>query len=416
MEIWILQTGEPLPVREGVRKMRTALLAEELASRGHRIVWWASTFDHLSKTETWREETEVQIAPRIVVRALQGLPYKTNVSIRRYRGNWRIARRFRDLAPLLPPPNAVLASLPDHLLAYEAVAFARDRGIPVLVDIRDQWPEIFLQAVPGVLRPLARLALVRDFSRFRTIVRNADSITSMMASILRWACDQVGRRRVGDRVYPLGAQPLRPPDPSMLPESLREALEGCKGRLVVAFIGTFGKYSNPTVLVRAARRLKERADLCFVVAGDGPFRGEVEKEARGLPNLTLPGWVDESGMAAILAASSIGILPSTEVRDIFPNKAFSYLSASLAVIASVEGDLKDLLGECRIGFHYPPNDDRALAESIRKLADNPDLLRTSRENSGKLFESRFRADKVYSDFADHVERVAAAPTKAGRLE
>jgi len=49
MNIWLMQTGEPLPIRNGIRKMRTAVLADKLLERGHKILWWASAFEHQQK-------------------------------------------------------------------------------------------------------------------------------------------------------------------------------------------------------------------------------------------------------------------------------------------------------------------------------------------------------------------------------
>jgi hypothetical protein len=45
MNIWLMQTGEQIPIRNGVRKMRKALLADKLFERGHSVFWWASAFD-----------------------------------------------------------------------------------------------------------------------------------------------------------------------------------------------------------------------------------------------------------------------------------------------------------------------------------------------------------------------------------
>jgi hypothetical protein len=49
MNIWLVQTGELLPLDEGVKKMRIALLADILVERGHNVFWWASAFDHFTK-------------------------------------------------------------------------------------------------------------------------------------------------------------------------------------------------------------------------------------------------------------------------------------------------------------------------------------------------------------------------------
>ena len=64
MNIWLLQTGEPLPIRSGVRKMRTALLADKLLERGHKILWWASAFEHQQKVMLSKKDRSFDISER----------------------------------------------------------------------------------------------------------------------------------------------------------------------------------------------------------------------------------------------------------------------------------------------------------------------------------------------------------------
>ena len=46
MHIWLIQIGEPLPLGNRTRLMRTGLLAEQFLARGHTVLWWASAFEH----------------------------------------------------------------------------------------------------------------------------------------------------------------------------------------------------------------------------------------------------------------------------------------------------------------------------------------------------------------------------------
>lgn len=407
MMFWLLQTGEQLPIRTGIRKMRTALLADALVDRGHQVVWWASTFDHLTRSMLWDEDTDVLLRPGLMVKALRGFAYPRNVSLTRYLSYRKIARKFRRLAPLLPRPDAVVASLPDHLLAHEAVLFARFNGIPVVVDVRDQWPEIFLELAPGILRPAVRLLLRGDFRRFHETVRKADALTSMMSQILRWASSSAQRpANALDRVFPIGARRLVEPPQGSLSGPFQSMLQACRDKRVVVFIGSFGKYSNPMVLVRAARNLQGVPDLVFIIAGGGRFQHEVAKESQGLENVILPGWLDESEMAALLSAASIGVMPSSEVRDIFSNKAFSYMSAGLPIIASVQGELRHLMEQFQIGCYFPPNDHISLAKGIRGMIADPALLADMSRRTSALFEAHFDAEKIYAEFADYVEKIA----------
>lgn len=59
LSIWLIQTGEPLPIEDSVQEMRTKILAQKLIERGHSIVYWGSAFDHFRKT--WRVKTDARV-------------------------------------------------------------------------------------------------------------------------------------------------------------------------------------------------------------------------------------------------------------------------------------------------------------------------------------------------------------------
>lgn len=141
---------------------------------------------------------------------------------------------------------------------------------------------------------------------------------------------------------------------------------------------------------------------------DYPNFEEVASEARGLPNVVLPGWMNARQISAPLAHASVGVVPCTEPIDAFPNKAFKYLSAGLPVLASVEGDLKRLLEREQAGLHFPPNDDARLAEAVSRVAQDAALRGIMAGNARRIFEERFNADRIYTDFAEHIERIGHA--------
>lgn len=419
MRIWLLQTGEPLPLDTTATKMRTALLADELLARGHDVVWWASAFDHLRKQMIFAEDREVRVHARLTIRTLRGIPYRRNVSLARYADHLLVARKFRRAATLAPRPDLVVASSPDYHLAAEGARLARRYGIPVVVDLRDPWPDSFLDVLPPAVVPLARLALAADANKVRVLLRQADGLVAMMEELLQWGLSYSGRiRSWRDRVFYLGGRTTGI-QADHVGGPLAELIERCRGRRVIAYVGTFGAYNNPRVVVRAARFLSERVGLrqeyAFVVAGDGVGRMAVRREASDLTNVFFPGWLRDSEVAALLAVSSLAVIPwnrakpSASGKDFsyaFPNKAFTYLRAGVPVLASAEGDLKHLLAEYDAGMFFRPDDAQDLAQMIAALVDNGDRLDVLSRNARRLFEEKLSAERIYGEYAEFLEAVA----------
>ena len=49
MKISIVEIGEPLPLEENVRLLRYGNFCRYLASKGHEVTWWTSSFSHMPK-------------------------------------------------------------------------------------------------------------------------------------------------------------------------------------------------------------------------------------------------------------------------------------------------------------------------------------------------------------------------------
>jgi glycosyltransferase involved in cell wall biosynthesis len=402
LSIWLLQTGEPWPLDRAARKMRTAILANKLVQRGHSVLWWTSAFDHFRKAWLFRDDTEIHVAPGFNIIALKGAGYKRNISLSRFIDHRMIARKFKKWAVQKARPDIVIASLPSHDLAYEAVLFAQENGLPTIIDIRDQWPDIFLDLVPPSLKKIARWLFHRDFLMTQKSMQLADSLVAVTETFLDWGLEYAQRQKSEkDRIFYLGGRRRNPTTEqhSVLAEKL-------ENRFVVTFIGTFASYHNPSVLVTCAEKIRE-PDICFVLAGDGELLEAVKERASSLANVIFPGWLNEEDIETLLNCSHVGICPTTRSASLIPNKFFSYLSAGLPVVSAFGGELKKIIEQCEVGFYYPPNDADALARGIIRLYDDATLRRKMSENAHEVFNRIFDADRIYEEYAQHIEKMAS---------
>lgn len=406
MNIWLIQTGEDIPYGNDIRKLRTAVLAEELVRRGHEVTWWASSFSHLKKQRFHGEQQSLHLESGVRVELLHGPGYAANVSLARVIDHRVVARQFKRRAASLPSPDCIVSALPPYDLAYQAARFARKRAVPLIVDARDYWPDIFLDVALPVSRPLLRAVLWPEFRMTRRAFRQADAITAMSEDVLAWALGYCDRdRNPLDRVFHLGfrrAPEGREPAPDWM-AALGE-------RFVVAFIGTFSHFHSPLVLARAAQQLhaEGRDDIAIVIAGaGGDSEAEVRSAAAELPNVIMPGWLDQTGIDALLGRAAVGVCPTAADARFFPNKTFLYFSRGLPVLSAFQGELKSVLEEDGLGYYFDRDDAAALSRRIRQLSDDADAYANMRERVRKAFAERYDEQVVYSDFATHIEEVAA---------
>ncbi|MBM4223479.1 MAG: glycosyltransferase family 4 protein [Gammaproteobacteria bacterium] len=402
MRVWLVQPSEQLPLGGDTRKLRTRLLAEELASSGHQVVWWASCFNHLRKSWYFTADTTFEPMPNVVIHAIKGVGYKRNVSLRRWLDHRIVNRKFRVWAAREPNPDVVITSLPPHDLAASAVSYARECGAIAIVDVRDKWPDNLIDVVPRPLRPLARAILHGDYADRDSALKGADVLLSMTDPLLEWALRAAGRRRLrDDQVFYLGA--YREPNataPSQLSDLVRERL---RDRYVVAFIGTFSTYHNPTAMIEAARLLKHRSDIAFVLAGDGDHRAALHEQAAKLPNVLFTGWLDSAAITFLLRNSDLGLCTSGKLseRNFLPNKVFAYLAEGLPIGSVFDGELRDLINREGIGFNF--SSPQELAFAIESLASNPARQEAMRASARAFFDLKCDALTIYRRYAELVE-------------
>lgn len=404
MNVWLLKIGETLPLQAGARKLRTAMLADKLAERGHNVLWWASSFDHFGKKWIFNKDMDFQVNERLRVKALKGMGYKKNISLARFIDHRMIAWKFRKFALRIKKPDMIVASMPSYDLAFEAARYAKKHGIPVLVDIRDQWPDIFIENVPPRFQGMARLILKKEFLMLKSLLGMADGLVSMTDPLLKWGLSYAGREKTWkDNVFYLGYRKRE----LFYNDRTREIYELGKvlaGKFVVTFVGTFGTYHNPSLLIECAREL-ERQDIRFVLAGDGELLQGLKDKASSLNNVFFPGWLDQDQITVLLKHSHIGICPSGQIENkvFFPNKAFSYLAEGLPILSSFRGEIEEIIDKYKVGYSY--DNLESLIKGIKVLYNNSDLYREMSANALRLFGEQFDADKIYVEYAQHVERI-----------
>lgn len=406
MRIWLFKIHENLPIQGNEQKQRMGILADALLREGHEVFWWASAFNHLKKEWVFEKDSLVEINDKFKIFALKGTGYRKNLSLSRYIDHRLIAWKFTKYAPRFPLPDVMVVATPSYDLAYKAVTFAKKKRIPVIVDIRDRWPEEFLDYFPHRLREIARLFLYPEFRMFSEAVKNATALVAIMEKLLIYGLKYANRpRHPYDRVFYLGCYKNSPTKELSDKLSFLKELK-LKDAFVVTFLGTLRRNYDPSIMLDCARILLNK-NIHFVIAGDGELLEELKLKSQGLPNVSITGWLDQEEIANLLAHSHIGICPTPQTHlEAFPNKIFNYLSAGLPVLSSLKGELQDFIERYNIGFNYKPNDKDTLVNYILKLHNDKKLYEEMSTNVKKVFDEMFDAEKIYTEYAKYVCEIA----------
>jgi glycosyltransferase involved in cell wall biosynthesis len=400
--IWLLQDGEPLPIDESPRLMRTGNLAPRLVAAGFLVTWWTSRFNHGLKKYRHGSGGFTDVGDRYRLRMLDGPSYTRNLSLRRMRHYRSLAAQFSRLADSVERPDLILASFPSPELAFAGMRFARRHGVPFIVDIRDPWPDIF----SAYFHPFASWALAPIVSYYRrmtrAIMQSADNILAVSESMLKWGIDYAGReRKAGDAVFFIGYNKQPAERQIVVPDRFTEA-----NPLICLFATTCGNSYDGGTVVEAARILEASGErrVSFVVSGDGECREKWMARASGLQTVRFTGWISHEELQELFFTAHVGlILMHGGITPFWlGNKFAEYLSTYLALINNVAGESAGIVDSRKIGLNVPAKNPQAVADAVRTLLDSPETVRHAMTSSRTVFNDVFERGRIYDSYVQYL--------------
>ncbi|MBI5523085.1 MAG: glycosyltransferase family 4 protein [Desulfarculus sp.] len=132
-----------------------------------------------------------------------------------------------------------------------------------------------------------------------------------------------------------------------------------------------------------------RPHLKLLVAGEGPYRQELERRAQqaGVAGrVRLLGFLPPERLAGFYALGRVAVFPSMGEEALGLSIAEA-MACGLPVVASRLGGVPEVVADC--GLLVPPKDDQALAQALEGLLDDParraDLAARGRERVAREF-------------------------------
>jgi glycosyltransferase involved in cell wall biosynthesis len=141
------------------------------------------------------------------------------------------------------------------------------------------------------------------------------------------------------------------------------------------FLGRIGEHKGADRILRAIAKLPDavRAQVRLCMAGDGAVdEMRALAEQLGLASqVEIRGWIAGADKEAWMRQTNVFILPSR--NEGLPMAMLEAMAWGKALIVSPVGAIPEFVTDGVEGFLVPPDDIDAIADAIRKLAENPDL-------------------------------------------
>jgi glycosyltransferase involved in cell wall biosynthesis len=306
-----------------------------------------------------------------------------------------------------------------------SVLYGERMGVPVVLDMRDMWPDIFIEVLPPLLKAQAHFLLQPFVQKAHNACARATAIIGITEAFVEWGLKRGGRTRSEwDRAFPFVYPADRPRQDAIENAAAFWDAQGVRGQpsgLRVCFFGNLSRQLDVFHFIEAARILCAIGyPTQFVVCGTGERLQKYHEAAANVPGIIFPGWVDAAKIHVLMQRSNVGLDPLPDRYDFLAsinNKAVEYMSAALPIISSPRrGVLCDLLRDWDCGWTYDAGDAKGLVSLLKTLHDDQATLVRMSANAARVFNRHFVAEKVCDAMAGHLEHIARACRSAPEMK
>jgi glycosyltransferase involved in cell wall biosynthesis len=334
-----------------------------------------------------------------VIAADGGAPREEDAGVVWHRVAWRPRHRlFRFRAR--PAVEAIADAVRPQVVMEryynfggEGVGTATRRGIPSLLEVNSP----VVDHPRSAKRALDAALIVQPMRRHReSLCRQAAALVSPIPEIV----PEFARSKTETVTWGANVDAF---SPDRRRDDLRRELGIPDGALTVVFTGSFRPWHGVHVLEAAARRLRERTGLYFLLVG-GPHAGPGD----GYRGRRL-GMRPYTEMPALVAAGDIGVAPydPARLRQLAlgfywsPLKIFEYMASGLPTVTIPRPPLTEIVRDGQEGLHAREGDPAALAEAIVRLASDGGL----RQRLGASARTRVVERYSWARHCEQLERV-----------
>jgi colanic acid biosynthesis glycosyl transferase WcaI len=394
----VLLLTQHFPPEVTAGSFRVEAFARGLAARGHEVAVVCPVPNHPTgvvergyRRPLVRRRVD---GSRVTYLAVVTAREKTRLRRLAYYGSYaalavagRIAARSPDVIVASSPPLTVAAA--------GAVLAARHRA-PLLLDVRDLWPESAVtlgELGPGrMLRSAERLERWVYERAARIVTTNTGFASRIAERAPAGASIDVIPNGTTREWLSIGERPVD-----------RAALELPADRWIWSYAGNMGLAHGLDTAVDAAKELGD--DYLLLMIGEGARRAELEGRAAGDPAVEMRSLMPPADAARHLRASDATLISERQDATVSA-KLYDLCAVGRPIVAASRGELYALIEREGIGLAVPHGDVAALADAVRTVRADPALAERIAA-SARAFAERHLRERQAERLAELAESMVA---------
>ena len=407
MKVWILQTGEPLQIdNNGARAMRAINLSNSLVDKGHQVTLWSANFDHFTKKHRYKGSRTINYNTNLQIKLIDSVGYKKNQGIKRLIDHAQLAFGLHFALKKMELPDIAFIGYPPIEVAWIMSRFLKKNSIPIVLDVKDMWPDVLLRALPNQARGVGKLLLSPYYYLMNSTFKSATSISSISQDFLDKSLKIAHREpNISDSVNYLTT--IRP---NYSDSEITNAQEWLDKKGVTdnkqnrcSFVGSLTSVFDWECVIEAFKN----SNTEFVLAGDGPCFQDLKEKTQNIKNIIMLGRITGIQSKVLADRTNVFIAPynsSLEFSQSLPNKFFDAMQYGKPLLSSVTGSASQFIVEKNIGLIY--SDISTLKMALKKLETSQDFFRQLGENAIYAYDKDFSGHIVYEKIIKNLEKLA----------
>jgi glycosyltransferase involved in cell wall biosynthesis len=302
--------------------------------------------------------------------------------------------------------DLVLVTSPPLFVGVTGYLLSRIKGIPMVFEVRDLWPESAIDT--GVLtnRWVIKLALA-----FESFIYEKSSKINVLTPAFKIILEQ--RKNVPrDKILLI---------PNAADFSLSDELQlefdraqfrkdhDFDSRFVITYVGAHGVANNLDQLLDAADSLTDTKVL-FLLIGQGMEKARLKEKAQQmkLGNVMFLDSVPKKEVFKYILASDMGVSVLKKVetfKTVYSNKTFDYFSCKKPVLMAIDGISRELIEKAKAGVYVEPENTQAYVSTIRDYLNNPQRLKEEGENGYRFAKANYDRQILAKKYIEELSKV-----------
>ncbi len=303
--------------------------------------------------------------------------------------------------------DVIVVTSPPLFVGITAVIVSLFKGLPIVFEVRDLWPESAIDT--GVLK---NKLIIKMAYWFENYIYKKAKLINVLTPAFRTKLIEKGVPEEKIIFIPNAAD-------FTLAEQLQndhfdaDAFKkelGLDGKFVITYVGAHGVANHLIQLVDAAERLQD-TPVVFQLIGSGMKKQELQDEVkkRALHNVIFRDAVPKAEVFKYILASDMGasVLKKVDTfKTIYSNKTFDYMSCKRPVFLAIDGVSRELVENADCGLYVEPENIDDIERKLRETIKDTESLVKQGQNGYAYAKKHFDREVLAQHYVNHLKTIA----------